>query len=221
MLSSSNGQKLKGLSTALVADARVRLDLPQTHLDPEIRPVIPFSMMVGTAVTVQTQIAGDPSSADLSLYHQAMARDDQQEDKILIIQVPSALNRYSIFGSGAATTCLAHGIVGVVIEGSVRDTPELNEMGFCAFARSLAPGFIAGKVTATAIDQPVVVGGTTIHSGDLIVADHDGVAVIRPHELDDVLRRAEAIQQWESQIHAAMAKGASSQEAVDQVGQMP
>ena len=66
MLSPEQSQRLANLSTALLADARVRLKLPESHLDPGIRPVVSFTAMVGTAVTAELETVEDEAAADLT-----------------------------------------------------------------------------------------------------------------------------------------------------------
>ena len=218
-MDSCERDKLAKLTTALVADARSRLDLPDGHLDGGIRPAIPFSRIAGTAVTVRVE-ASNEASYDMSLYAEATC-DEHGSGKVLVIQVPKSRHMYGIFGEGAATVARAHGFVGCLIEGAVRDTQELNEMSFPVFSRAIVPGFIAPKVKAVALNEPVDIGGIRICSGDVVIADNDGVIVVRPDELDDVIVRAEAIKEWEHKMHAELAKGLTGDQARKIAGDMP
>ena len=103
MLSSQQYEVLQALSTPLLADARVRLGLLESHLDPGIRPVVPFTRMMGTAVTVRLEMATDESSGDLSLLRDTYASQAPGSFSIIVIQVPEQLHRYGIVGEGAAT----------------------------------------------------------------------------------------------------------------------
>ena len=94
-------------------------------------------------------------------------------------------------------------------------------MEFPTFSRTIGPGDIAGKASVAAVDEPIVIGGRTIHSGDVIVGDNDGVVVIRPEELDDLPARAQAIKDWEEQIHRIVAEGKSVEAAYQLAGPMP
>ena len=126
-----------------------------------------------------------------------------------------------IFGGGAATMARAHGFVGALIEGAVRDSHDLREMKFPAFSRTVCPGYIVSKVSAVALNDPVTIGGRTIRGDDAIVGDNDGVVVIGPDELDEVIARAFAIEEWEHRMHALQAKGATVADAIDSAGPMP
>ena len=220
MLSPEMRQRLANLSPALLADARVRLKLPESHLDPGIRPVVPFTTMIGTAVTVELEAVKDEASADLTPMldaYQAQSRPGA----IMVIQVPRSLHGHGIFGDGAAALARRHGFVGTLIEGAVRDTPDLARIEFPVWSRTVAPGYIVGKARVAAAGQAVQVGGRTIHPGDAIAADNDGVMVIRPDELEAVIARAEAIRDWEQRVHQAYDDGADYQEVLRRAGPMP
>ncbi len=78
-----------------------------------------------------------------------------------------------------------------------------------------------GKTSAVAANEPVVIGGRTVYSGDIVVGDNDGVIVIRPEELSDIVAKAQAIKEWEHRVHAALATGQSTEEALAAAGPMP
>lgn len=94
-------------------------------------------------------------------------------------------------------------------------------MEFPVFCRNVSPGYIVRKVNAVAANEPVVVGGRTIHSGDVVMGDNDGVIIVPWNELGDVMDRAEAIMWWEHQVHSAVAAGQTSAKAVAAAGPMP
>lgn len=220
MLSPELSQRLANLSTALLADARVRLKLPESHLDPGIRPVVPFTAMVGTAVTAELETVEDEAAADLTPLldaYQAQSRPGS----IIVIEIPRELHGHGIFGEGAATLARRHGFAGALIEGAVRDTPDLARMEFPAWSRTVAPGYIVGKSRVAAAGRPVRVGGRTIHPGDIVAADNDGVIVIRPGESEAVIARAEAIKEWEQRVHQASSDGADYREVLRRAGPMP
>lgn len=220
MLTPELRQRLANLPTALLADARVRLKLPESHLDPGIRPVVPFTAMTGTAVTVELEAVEDEASADLTPLldaYQAQSRPGS----IMVIQIPLSLHGHGIFGEGAASLARRHGFAGALIEGAVRDTPDLARMEFPAWSRTVAPGYIVGKSRVASAGQAVRVGGRSIHPGDAIAADNDGVVVIRPDEMEAVVARAEAIKEWERRVHRAVSDGADYREVLRRAGPMP
>ena len=214
-------EELLSLSTPMLVDAKAVLGLPESHLDPGIRPTVPFTKMVGTALTVRIEAAPDAASADLTAYLQACESDSESCCRILVMQVPVELHSWGIFGEGSATLARCHGFVGALIDGAVRDTEELRAMGFPVFSRTISPGYIVGMATAVAPGEPLEVGGRTIHSGDVIVADNDGVIVLRPGELTPVVERARAIKEWEHRFHGMLAEGKGYEETAKLAGPMP
>ena len=219
MLDPGLRNQLLSLSTPLIADARVRLGWPQSHPEFTIRPVVPFSRMVGSAVTVLLEEGDD--EAGLQPMLQAYESASGTSFSIMVIQVPAALHSNGIFGEGAATLARRYGFVGALIDGAVRDTHELQQMQFPAFSRTIAPGYIVGKCSAVAVGEPVKIGGQTIHSGDIIMGDNDGVIVIRPEELLEVVAKAQAIKEWEERFHRSIAEGRSVEETSKLAGPMP
>ena len=167
-LSAERREDLLLLSVPLLVDARASLRLPESHLDRGIRPVVPFSRMVGTAATVRLELARDASTAGLGLYEQACGSKGERDYPIIVVYVPAELHGDGILGEGMATLARASGFVGALVEGAVRDTQDLRVMEFPAFSRTIAPGYIVGKATAVERDQPVVIGGRTIHVDDVI-----------------------------------------------------
>ena len=220
MFNSEFKQRIMNLSPAFLVDARSRLKLTESHLDSGIRPVVPFTSMIGTAVTVELELAKDEGMADLTLLVEAYEAQDKP-GSIMVIQIPLSLHEYGIFGEGAASLAQKGGFVGVLVEGAVRDTVDLRRLEFPAFSRTIAPGYIMGKVRVASIGKAVRIGGRVIKQADVIVADNDGVMVIPPDELEDVVTRAEAIKEWEHRVHQLFLDGVSSRDIRRLAGAMP
>ena len=214
-------ERLTILSTAMLADARCSLGLPEMHLDSGIRPVVPFSRMLGTAVTIELETAATPEEADLTPMSDAYEVVPPGADLIAVIAVPAELHSCGIFGEGAATVTRAHGFVGALVEGAVRDSHELRDMAFPVFSRTLAPGYIVFRSRVAAVGAPVEIGGRRICQGDLIVADNDGVMVLEPEQAVAVADKAAAILDWEHRMHALMADGMSTADALKACGNWP
>jgi 4-hydroxy-4-methyl-2-oxoglutarate aldolase len=113
-----------------------------------------------------------------------------------------------MFGELLATSLQARGVRGLVIDTGVRDIAELDAMGFPVWSRAVsAQGTV--KVTAGAVNVPIVVGAQTIRAGDVILADDDGVLRV---PRDEVLGAIDLAQ-------ARVAKEAAAREAF-QAGQL-
>jgi len=218
MLTAEMRSSLLTLSTPMLSDARGELGLSETHLDSGIRPLIPYSTMAGTAVTVRLQRERHADPRALTPLIRAYETQSNTCWAIMVIEVPTDLHGYGIFGDGAATMARTHGFVGALVEGGVRDTAELQAAGFPVFNRAIAPASMLGKASVAGVGGTVVVGGQKIKAGDVVVADNDGVIIIRPEEVVDVVTRATTLDAWERAHNKLLAQGKTHAEADRLVG---
>ncbi len=116
-----------------------------------------------------------------------------------------------LFGGLVAADAAAHGLAGLVIEGPVRDTEDIDRLGFPVLSTGTAPAR-ASKDTIVSIGEPVIVGGVTIHQGDVVVLDADGVAVVQRDRVPDTLARARERLEREAVKRARLQEGALSYE---------
>ncbi len=209
---------LSSLPTPFLIDAMCGEGMSQRNLDVGIRPSIEFSKMVGSSTTVKLKLAEDEASSDLMKMEDVYRTKSESPSRIIVIEVPPELHGFGIVGDGAATLARMNGFVGALVEGAIRDTHALKEMGFPAFSRTISPGSIMGKASIASVGEPVLVGGQTIYEGDVIAADNDGVVVIRESELDRLVIRASAISEREEQGNRLVAEGKTWAEAEEILG---
>jgi 4-hydroxy-4-methyl-2-oxoglutarate aldolase len=120
--------------------------------------------------------------------HAAVARAPR--GSVLAVTVAGDVSR-GYWGEVLATAAQAAGIVGLVIDGPVRDLDRLAAMQFPVFARGHSlPG--AAKSGPGEIGGTIALGDVTVHTGDWLVGDADGVVTIRPETLDEVIAAARA-----------------------------
>jgi 4-hydroxy-4-methyl-2-oxoglutarate aldolase len=138
------------------------------YAGPRIRPIQIGARIAGTAITAAV------APGDNLMVHAAI---EQAEAGDVIVVVPTTDSPYGFIGDLMATQMQVRGVRGYVTSGGVRDTAELREMGFPAWAAHVsAEGTV--KDTAGSVNLPVVLGAVVVAPGDVIVADDDGVAVV-------------------------------------------
>lgn len=110
------------------------------------------------------------------------------------------------FGEVLATACKAKGIVGLVTDAGTRDGPAVRDLGFNVFCYGLS---IKGTVKETlgSINQPIVIGGVTIHPGDFVSADDDGVVVVPKANLLEVAKASQAREDKEAEVMRKLREG--------------
>jgi 4-hydroxy-4-methyl-2-oxoglutarate aldolase len=167
----------RGHSAATVYEAS-----PSGHAcDSGIRPVWPGARLAGPAFTVQG-IGGD----NLAL-HRAVAT--APAGSVLVVDLQGAAHGH--WGEILAAAAGHRGILGLFIDGGVRDVAEQAALSFPVFARHVTV-VDTGKEHPGRFGVPVRVGGVVVRPGDLVVGDADGVVVIPAQSIDSTLERADA-----------------------------
>jgi len=150
-------------------------------LDPSIRPRQVGAAIAGSAVTVLC-----PPGDNMMLH--AVVEVLQPGD-IVVVSTTSESND-AMFGDLLATSFMAYGAVGLIIEAGVRDTATLREMGFPVWSKVVhAQGTV--KATPGSVNVPVVCGGVSVTPGDVVIADDDGAMIVSRVEAEQTLDEAE------------------------------
>jgi 4-hydroxy-4-methyl-2-oxoglutarate aldolase len=151
-------------------------------MDAGIRPLWPgMPRVAGPAFTVRC-----PAGDNLML-HAAIYRAEPGS----VIVVESGDMDYALAGGNVCAVAQRNGIAAFVLDGVIRDVAEARDLGFPVFARGVIP--IPGrKAAVTPLNEPARCGGVTVHPGDIVVADEEGI-VVTPHaRREQVLRDAQA-----------------------------
>ncbi|GAA4550398.1 DUF1932 domain-containing protein [Pseudonocardia xishanensis] len=183
----------EGLPVANIGDARDRMGM----LDGGVRALWKGARVVGRARTVWVR-AGDNKAI-----HEAIAVS--RPGDVLVVNGQGDTTR-ALLGELMAERAKRRGVLGIVVDGALRDVGELEKIGFMAWARAVTP---AGpyKNGPGRVDVPVAVGGVVVNPGDLIVGDDDGVIVVPAAEAASTLLGGRAVEADEAQRRAAILAG--------------
>ena len=188
--------ELARLGSATVYEAGGR----RGYVDVDLHQIVAGSRVAGPARTVRC------GQDDNLMVHAVIERIVPGEILVLTMPEPRPV---ALVGDLLATQAKVAGAAAILVDASVRDRAELEEIGLPIWARWVRVKG-AAKATVGAFDVPVVVGGATIRPGDVLVLDCDGVAVVEAERVDEVLAASLGREAKESEKRARLLAGQRS-----------
>jgi regulator of RNase E activity RraA len=205
------------VEVASVSDALEQLTGKRMYMSHRMQPIF-TSKFAGFARTVQ--LKKDEGNTDpAALGGMLAAIDHGSADSVYVMSVEDGGD---IAGMGGlmGTAMAARGYSGAVIDGGVRDVAYLRKIGFPVFATGIVPSTSVHHYRFAGEQVPLSCDGVTVHPGDIVVADSDGVVVVPRANAQEVLVLAEQMDFKEHSMYPVIEKLKSIQEAVKQFGRL-
>jgi regulator of RNase E activity RraA len=207
----------RDVEAASAADAMEQLYGQKAYMSHEMRPLSP-TKFAGPAVTILLKKEEHKEGASAS---QGMldAIDAAKAGSVYVMVLEDGAD-YAGIGGLMATAMKYRGFAGAIIDGSVRDTPQIRKIQFPVFSRGVVPSTTINHYRFADVNVPVTCAGVKVNAGDIITADEDGVVVVPRAHAADVLKKAQELDNTEHTMLPFIEKFRSIKEAVAKFGRI-
>jgi 4-hydroxy-4-methyl-2-oxoglutarate aldolase len=203
------------LFTGVLSDVLDGLGHRNQVADLDLHHVVPGAPVVGRAQTARAVPVSEPPAEPYR--HLLVAIDATTAERVLVLAA-EASSTSALFGGLLATAVRAAGGEGVVVDGYARDSDEVRAIGLPTMVRGFRPLDSFARDEVVEVSAPVTFGGVVVRQDDLVFGDADGLVFV-PSEIEsEVIEKAFAKVEAESEMRSALDGGMSVAEAFARFG---
>jgi 4-hydroxy-4-methyl-2-oxoglutarate aldolase len=208
-------QRLEACYSGAVYDVLRAMGHPNQVLPPTLRPLDATRRLAGRVYTVSGH-SDDTLDAHQTLLQWTGLLSKAPADSVVICQPNDSTLAH--MGELSAETMTLRGVRGYIVDGGCRDSELILGIGFRVWCRYFTPRDVVGRWVADGFGEPIRIGEVTIHSGDYVLADRDGIVIIPADLAHEVTAQTEAVMQTENLVRKAILEGIDPQQAYLQYG---
>jgi regulator of RNase E activity RraA len=197
--------------SCVVADAQERAGVMYSYM----KPIDPKTRFVGPALTVRLEPGNQVDCLD--------ALTVAQESDVIVVDAAGETET-SIWGGLMSGLCQMKGVVGAVVDGSIRDIDETRDLGFYIFSKSIVPRSThtpySGRKDPIEVNVPIQCAGVIVNPGDLVLGDEIGVTVIPLEKAAEILEKARDLAEKEELTRTRIKEGKTVEELLVEFGRL-
>ena len=164
-----------------------------------IRPIYtPMERVVGPAVTVNSVVP--------SIDAGKMALATSRPGDVLVVTAPFSTG-HAVWGGNLAFGTKSRGVAGLIVDGSVRDVAEIQAVGLPTFAKEIATAAAPIHSPQGEVNVPIACAGIVVFPGDIVVADEDGIVVLPPGHVEEILEDTDTVLAKAASVQEVLARG--------------
>lgn len=205
------------VEVASVADAEELLYGKKMYMSHDMRPLF-TTKFAGPATTVYLQ-REEHAEGSKALQGMMDAIDEAPAGSVYVMVLENGVD-YAGLGGLMSTAMKYRAFAGAVVDGSIRDTPQIAKLQFPVFSRGIVPSTTVNHFRVTGKNIPVTCAGVPVRPADIVVADMDGVVVVPKEKAAEVLSKAQQLDATEHSMYPYIEKYKSIREAVSKFGRL-
>lgn len=206
---------MRPLYAAVVSDILDSLGHPRQSLPSQLRPLTPATRLLGRAYTARAERVDTVPAQPYKLEIEAVERMAQGD---VLVASCGEDRTCGFWGELLTTACLYKGIRGVIMDACTRDVWKIKELDFPVFGIGYHPADSKGRVDIVELGVPVTFGDVTIHTGDYLLGDEDGIVAIPAAVLEQTVTLALEKVSGENVVRKELMEGVSMGEVFRKYG---